>query len=207
MSLKKIGVIEKTRLMSNLEIIHENGQRLLHTLNDILDISKLEAGKMDFTFEKGNLKHEIQAVIRELQSLMLDKGIDYNIVTDDKNCSAEFDLLRIGQVLENIFSNAIKFTPNEGKISAKISACIYLGEEVMKVSISDQGQGIPTEDLEAIFDKYVQSSRKSHQVGGTGLGLSISRKIIESHNGKIWAENNITGGSTFHFIIPKKHKE
>jgi len=207
MSLKKLGVIERNRLMSNLEIIYQNGQRLLHTLNDILDISKLEAGKMDFTFKKINIKSEVEAVIRELQSLLLDKGISYEISAGAVDCEAEFDPYRIGQVLENIFSNAIKFTPNEGAITVRIAPCIYLSEQALKISISDQGLGVPEDELEMIFDKYVQSSKKMNQVGGTGLGLSIAKKIIESHNGKIWAENNSTGGSTFHFIIPKKHKE
>jgi signal transduction histidine kinase len=203
MSLKKLGVIEKNRLMNNLEIIYENGQRLLHTLNDILDISKLEAGQMDVDLAEHDIHAEIVAVVRELQSLLLDKGISYNIYPNCSNCIAEFDSYRIGQVLQNILGNAIKFTPTEGKIDITISEV----DEDLKISICDQGQGIPPDELEAIFDKYVQSSKPHSKIGGTGLGLSIAKKIIELHNGKIWAENNLIQGSTFHFTIPKKHKE
>ena len=207
MSLKKLGVIEKARLMNNLEIIYENGQRLLHTLNDILDISKLEAGQMEFSFERKSIKDEIIAVIRELQSLLLDKGITYTINTEGTDSFAEFDSYRIGQVLQNIIGNAIKFTPAEGNIQITIVEAIIANQKAIKVSIRDQGQGIPADELESIFDKYVQSSKKATHVGGTGLGLSIAKKIIHIHRGKIWAENNITQGSAFHFIIPKTHKE
>jgi signal transduction histidine kinase len=202
MSLKKLGVIERDRLMNNLEIIYDNGQRLLHTLNDILDISKLEAQSMEFDFEKGNLVLEVTAIIRELQSLLLDKGLTYKMRALETKGVAEFDTYRIGQVIQNILSNAIKFTPTEGEIEILISEK-KSQPDFIRVSISDQGHGIPEDELESIFDKYEQSSRKSSHIGGTGLGLSISQQIIQSHGGKIWANNNLHVGSSFHFIIPK----
>lgn len=203
MSLKKLGVIERERLMNNLEIIYNNGQRLLNTLNDILDISKLEAQSMEFEFKKTNIVDEIHGIIRELQSLLLDKGLSYKVSTLRTKGIAEFDSYRIAQVVQNILSNAIKFTPNEGEIAILISESSS-APEYIKVSISDQGHGIPEDELECIFDKYKQSSRQSRYIGGTGLGLSISRQIIEHHNGKIWATNNQYLGSSFHFILPKK---
>lgn len=211
LSLKKLGVLERNQLISNLEIIYQNGQRLLHTLNDILDISKLEAGQMDFEFEKSNLKLEAEAVIRELQSLFLDQNITYKLDLTAADCVADFDRHRIGQVLQNILGNAIKFSPEGGVVKVIAQKAILHGKDAIELTISDQGVGIPEDELEIIFDKYVQSSRKTTQVSGTGLGLSISKKIIAAHSGKIWAARGQKIGSKFHFIIPttqeKKHAE
>lgn len=207
MSLKKLSVIEKNRLMNNLEIIYENGQRLLHTLNDILDISKLESDKMDFIFEEENLVTECEAIIRELQSLMLDKGLTYNIAIENTKGDGVFDAYRIGQVIQNILSNAIKFTPTEGAIEICISNTTYNEQDALKLSITDQGLGVPEDELSYIFDKYAQSSRQHSKIGGTGLGLSIAHKIVSHHGGKIWAENNKTSGSTFTFIIPTQQNQ
>ncbi len=202
-SLKKLGIIERHKLMNNLRIIYESGERLLHTLNDILDISKLESEQMHFEFQNASLTDEIEAVIRELQSLFLDNGLRYEIVDNTSNPSAEFDPHRIGQVLQNVIGNAIKFSPTEGKIKITIANTLDNNQEHLRVSICDEGIGIPKDELESIFNKYVQSGVQSDNIGGTGLGLSIARQIIHRHNGLLWAERNSDQGSTFHFTIPK----
>ncbi len=108
------------------------------------------------------------------------------------------DKERIGQVLRNLFVNAIKFSPDHGVIKASIA----LLNDKYHFSLTDEGIGIPKDELETIFDSFIQSSRTKTGAGGTGLGLSICRQIVESHHGKIWAENNAGDGSSFHFIIP-----
>lgn len=205
MSLKKLGIIERSKLMRNIEIIYESGQRLLHTLNDVLDISKLESGKMDFDLQENDLLKEVTSVVQELQSLMLDKGIPYDISSDNTDGTAFFDQHKIGQVLQNIIGNAIKFSPNEGKVTIRTAGFEKDEEKHLQVSVCNEGQSIPASELNVIFDKYFQSSAKSAQVGGTGLGLSIAKQIIDYHKGQIWAESN-SKQTKFHFTLPKNKK-
>jgi signal transduction histidine kinase len=106
-------------------------------------------------------------------------------------------------VIRNLLSNAIKFSP-EGSLITIFSE--DLGREVL-YSVSDTGVGIPGDELEAIFDKFIQSSKTKTGSGGTGLGLPISTQIINDHNGRLWAENNPDGGAVFKFIIPKKYRK
>ena len=122
------------------------------------------------------------------------------------------DRFKIKQVLRNLLSNAVKFTPPGGRIeininSDRLAAGRHSGDiktvEALKVSINDEGVGIPEGELEMIFDKFTQSSKTAEDYGGTGLGLSICREIIQAHGGKIWAENNATSGAVFNLVIPR----
>ena len=111
------------------------------------------------------------------------------------------DEYKISQVIRNLLSNGIKFTPENGKIVISIEKP---QDQVttLQVNITDQGVGIPKDELGSVFDKFVQSSITKTGAGGTGLGLAICKEIITAHNGKIWAENNPKGGSTFSFMLP-----
>ncbi|MFO1382024.1 MAG: ATP-binding protein [Chitinivorax sp.] len=188
------------RYMSN---IVDAGERLLALVNDLLDITKLESGKMVYNYETQPLWPVIEETVRELGELSRRRGLRLQLQMPDHDTSACFDRLRIGQVLRNLFSNAIKFTA-EG---SSIQIAVELQQAPLpslRVSVCDEGMGIPENELESIFDKFIQSSKNlsSGAGGGTGLGLAISREIVRHHGGDIWAENRGDGGACFVFWIP-----
>jgi two-component system, NtrC family, sensor histidine kinase GlrK len=201
-----------------LNIVKESTLRLTLMINDILDISRVEAGLMRYNFQYSNIHTIIRKSIGELSFLAERKNISFR----HRNGTALPEILldhdKIAQVMDNIFSNAIKFTPSGGIITIKtkeIKTCDFShvnGEKdrmdnvhtFVQVSISDTGVGIPVEYHKKIFDKFQQADNigKSY-IKGTGLGLYIARQIILDHGGNIWIENN-TGenGTTFHFTLP-----
>ena len=177
--------------------IAANSQRLLSLVSNILDIAKIQHDDMSLHLQDISLNTIIQDMIEECRSLYLfDKNIDIKFnATNDIILGIDPD--KITQVLRNLLSNAIKVSAN-GTITIswkrqKDNVCII---------ISDEGMGIPDQELKTIFESFKQSSRTKHKVSGIGLGLSISHKIIEAHNGKIWAENNPTKGASFIFTLP-----
>ncbi|MBU3736904.1 MAG: PAS domain S-box protein, partial [Methylobacterium sp.] len=191
--------------------IRNAGERLLVLLNDLLDLSKLEAGKMQIKQDYHDLLALTLEALSELDTLMARKRIELRLqpVACDTKC--EVDALRIGQVLRNLLSNAIKFTPEEGKVEIRMYAGHIphgqpvhdgRGEPALVLEISDSGVGIPEHELEAIFDKFFQSSKTKSGAGGTGLGLAICKEIVEAHRGSIMARNNPAGGATFVMSLP-----
>jgi signal transduction histidine kinase len=189
--------------------LHNNSVRLLSLINNLLDLSKFDAGKMEFCMQKDNLLAVVEGVIDECEALYVqntDISMEFNY---DKalTYSAVFDQERIAQVIRNLLSNAIKFTP-KGKIKIALEAVKFKKEngskvQAFEVSISDEGVGIPSDELEYIFDKFNQSATTKTGAGGTGLGLTISQEIIKAHQGTIWAANNENNiGAVFKFIIP-----
>lgn len=191
-----------------LENIKTSGIRLTGLLNALLDISKLESENSDINFKKSNLTQITRQCINELKSLYKEKSL--HVLFDGSNdVTGEFDPVLISQVIINLLSNAIKFTPRNGTVQIRLSSVdkdrdeIFTG--VMELEISDEGVGIPENELSTVFDKFVQSSKTKSKAGGTGLGLSICKEIINAHKGLIWAESPVTKegtGSSFHFIIP-----
>lgn len=188
--------------------IHKSGKRLLYLLNDLLDLSKLEAGQMEYHFAAHDMLHTISTIREEVRSLLDHKSIALEVTNSASDSTAWYDENRIIQVLMNLLSNAIKFSDEHKTIR------IILEDELLNVSsgvlpalsisVMDQGVGIPEGELQEVFDKFAQSSRTKTGAGGTGLGLAISREIITTHHGIIWAENNAEGGAKFKIVIPKK---
>ncbi|MDH3353765.1 MAG: ATP-binding protein [Chromatiales bacterium] len=202
--LKKLESVERKQLGHYFESIHTSGERLLHLLNDLLDLSKLEAGKMQMEFAGADLQDVIKNVMAEQQANLSEHQLNVELTPVNCVVKGEFDKLRIGQVVTNFISNAIKYAP-QGTCITFTATCgqLYKGTiEAIGVSVADSGKGLPESELESIFDKFIQSSETDTGAGGTGLGLSISREIIEEHNGKIWAENRPDGGMLFQFLIP-----
>ncbi len=202
--------VEDEKARRFLENIKTSTNRLLGLINGLLDLSKLEAGKMVVNFNDNNLTTITNQCIEELSSIAHEKSLVVLFDTDEKFI-AELDSKLISQVIINLLSNAIKFSPTNGVIYINIqmiksdNSQIFNG--VLQFSITDQGCGIPAEDLDTIFDAYAQSKKAVSQVGGTGLGLSVSKEIINSHKGTIWAESPLEddgSGSSFYFIIPIK---
>lgn len=191
---------------NDLKLIQKNGQHLLHLINDVLDMAKIESGKLNLIIEKFNL-HEIFEEVASITSpLASEKDIALFIESDsDKEVFVSADRTRLRQVLINLMNNAMKFT-DKGKIS--IYAACEDRENVL-IAVKDTGVGIPSDHLESIFHEFTQvDSSTTRKVGGTGLGLPISRRLIEMHGGKLWAESSgVEGeGSTFYVILPIEAK-
>ncbi len=207
MGAKIVAGDESNKLTKYLNNIQTAGNRLLGLLNSLLDFEKLEAGKMEFSLKEGDFVKVIDYAEVELDSLLKVKNLKIEKKYLCKSTNALFDEVRIVQVLVNLISNSIKFSPENGVITITL-ADEYLPEKggiktALLCSIEDEGMGIPEGELESVFDKFTQSSKTKTMAGGTGLGLSISRKIIESHNGIMWAENSKTKGAILKFIIPR----
>lgn len=202
--LKKLSVDQTRDLERYLTHIDLSGKRLLGLLNDLLDLDKLEAGKVEFHFERFDFSDIVQAASLELAPLMNAKALNINISVEGADCLALIDRRRMIQVVINILSNAIKYSPVGGEIEISISDVMRASKKALLLcSVGDQGPGIEEAELEAIFDKFVQSGKPSTHVGGTGLGLSICREIVEAHGGKIWAENGCSSGALIHLALPK----
>lgn len=189
---------EKQKKM--IETIDNASFRLLNMINDILDIAKLEVGKMELQLTEIDLPTICKGVLELLQPQITKKSI--NIVQTYNGVPKIFaDQNLIERVYMNLIGNAIKFTPENGQIKIEIKE----NKNIIESTISDTGEGIPPEYLEKIFDKYQQVT--GHRKGGTGLGLTICKYIVESHKGKIWAESELGKGSKFIFWLPKNPTE
>lgn len=194
-----------------------NAIRLSGIINDLLDISKIEAGKMDFKFELTHIEPVIEYVKNNLTEMAREKGLEITYTPADESAEIYADSNRLEQVLTNLVSNAIKFTPSGNiDISTKVvnarelhyDQCFEedikkLQGNYLQVCVEDHGIGIERKDLNHVFDKFAQIENSlSRKVGGSGLGLPIARQLMESHNGAIWCDSEINKGSRFYFVVP-----
>ena len=195
-----------------------NAIRLSGIINDLLDISKIEAGKMDFKFELIRVEPVIDYVRNNLSEVAGEKNLAIKYIPSGEDVEVYADSNRLEQVLTNLVSNAIKFTPDAGEI--EITSKVVNARELqydncfeedikklqgnyLQVCVEDHGIGIERKDLNHVFDKFAQIENSlSRKVGGSGLGLPIARQLMESHNGAIWCDSEINKGSRFYFVIP-----
>jgi signal transduction histidine kinase len=183
-----------------LKIIDKNLTRLIHLVSDMFDFTKIEAKKIDWSFEHENLTLLIYEVTEIIRPLAMEKQIEL-IYENPGDIIVEFDLERMEQVLVNLIENAIKFSDQKTEIQINVQQ----DPESVTVSIKDQGIGIPEKNIETIFDKFSTApSGRDGKTEGTGLGLAICKAIVEAHGGKIWAESISGVSSTFFFTLPKK---
>jgi len=192
-----------TDYMNNdLRLIQKNGQHLLHLINDVLDMAKIESGRMNLHPEKFTVHSILDEVTSITSTLASEKNIALFIEEDsDQTMEIFADNTRIRQVMINLINNAIKFTLN-GKISMRAS---MLDGATALIRVKDTGIGIPPDKLEAVFQEFTQvDTSTTRKVGGTGLGLPISRRLVEMHGGRLWAESTgVEGeGSTFYVELP-----
>jgi signal transduction histidine kinase len=210
---KKLESADRQKLGHYFECIYSSGERLLLLLNDLLDLSRLEAGKMLMEFTVADMQDVIALTLREQQANIEDHQLAVEVVPVDFATQGEFDPKRIGQVVTNFISNAIKYAPEGSHVTFRVIRGILNdggndgSVEAIGVSVADCGVGIPEDELELIFDTFTQSSGTDTGAGGTGLGLAISREIVAEHHGRIWAENCAEGGALFQFLIPLKQGE
>lgn len=205
--IKEAETAERKDLLKYFNRIQGGTVRLLSLVDGVLSLARLESGKEVFILQNNDLIKTAKSVIKEEQSLLLDKKIDVEVVEPDFSTQIVYDGNRMIQVFTNILSNAIKFTPEGKKISISfkqddISSQEEGRKQAITFEISDEGCGIPENELSNIFGKFVQSSRTNTGAGGTGLGLSIAEGIVVGHNGEIKAMNNKNGGATFAVSIP-----
>jgi signal transduction histidine kinase len=190
---------------TDLKLIQKNGQHLLHLINDVLDMAKIESGKMNLIVEKFSLHEILQEVTGITSSLASDKNLALVIEPDsDDQVEINADKIRIRQVMINLVNNAIKFT-EQGRISIRAAR----EENNALITVKDTGIGIPPDHVEAVFQEFTQvDSSTTRKAGGTGLGLPISRRLIEMHSGRLWAESTgVEGeGSTFFVLLPIEAK-
>jgi len=182
-----------------LRIIQSECDRLIGTVNRLLDLSRMEAKMMDYQFRNADLGGVIRLAVLKLAPLSEKRRIRVEILPLPNLSPVRMDPDRISQVIENLLGNALKYTPENGRIA--IDASLNGEPGFVRVSVSDTGIGIPPESLEQIFDRFtrVHAGKKT---SGTGLGLSIAKHIVKDHGGKIWAESTPGKGSTFSFILP-----
>ncbi len=186
-----------------LTIAHRNIKRLSLLINDLLDLSKLEAGKMEFRRQPASIEIVINEAVDSLRTWADTKSISIHREIESGLPEIEIDPNRVIQVLNNLIGNSIKFTPKDGTIIVK--AVSRSKENTLIVSVEDNGIGIPKEALPKVFDKFYQTGeRTASDISGTGIGLSIAREIVEQHGGKIWADSEKDKGTKFSFTFPLK---
>jgi signal transduction histidine kinase len=183
-----------------LKDIHASGQHLLSLINDILDLSKIEAGRMELELTDFNLPTTLDNALTLVRERAGRHGIALHMTVDEGVEQIRADERKIKQVILNLLSNAIKFTPEGGRIGVRAVP----GDGVIEVSVSDTGVGIAPEDQEAIFEEFRQVGTAAKKVEGTGLGLALSRRFVELHGGRIWVKSEVGVGSTFSFTIPER---
>jgi signal transduction histidine kinase len=187
-----------------LKDIYASGTHLLSLINDILDLSKIEAGRMELELTDFHLPTALDNALTLVRERAARRSITLNISIDERLGEVRADERKIRQVVLNLLSNAIKFTPEGGRIEI---AAAEPKDGSVEVSVSDTGIGIAPEDQEAVFEEFRQVGTAQKKAEGTGLGLTLCRKFIELHGGRIWVKSQVGQGSTFTFTIPVRQGE
>jgi PAS domain S-box-containing protein len=192
----------------DLTAIYNSGQHLLGLINDILDLSKIEAGKMELAFDEVNISDITNSVLSTMSGLIKDKPIQMRRNVQPNLPTVRADAIRVRQVMINLLSNAAKFT-DEGTITVDVGLRRGTsGHNEMHIGVTDTGTGIAQQDQTKLFQPFSQvDDSPTRKTGGTGLGLSICQHIVNMHGGKIWVESEVGKGSTFHFTLPLFHKD
>lgn len=204
----RAGKIENDQLKRYLDISYSSAERMISLINDLLNVSRINAGRMEMVFEDLDMKPIIDQVFAEIMSKATEKNITLTYSDVDKIPHVLVDKQRIPEVLQNLIGNAIKFTPEKGKIT--VSAKSSKEKGFVEFSVTDNGVGLSKEDSAKLFEKYgrIEHSYKAAKTtGGTGLGLFITKKYVEMHGGKIWVESEIGKGTTFSFTLKIANKD
>jgi len=192
---------KQMRYVSN---IHTSGKHLLELINDILDLSKIEARKIEIKYEEFSLKEMLSECQTLVKNMASKKNIALKFEVEDLPFNISADPVRFKQIMYNLLSNAIKFTPDGGMVNVEAKHA----NGMLQISVKDTGIGIAKEHREKIFEEFYQvDSSYSKKYEGTGLGLPLTKMLVELHRGKIWVESELEKGSTFTFTIPQRLKE
>lgn len=189
------------RQRDRLQTILRNARNLLDLINDLLDISRIEMGKVTLARRHVNLNRVVETTLKTMEPMARQKGLWLQVVADETVLPVQADEARLIQILNNLLSNAIKFT-RQGGVTVTVYPYTDAGDWVA-VSVSDTGIGIAPEHLPLIFEEFRQiDPSATREFGGTGLGLAIVRRLVELHGGRVWVESTLGQGSTFTFILP-----
>ncbi len=191
------------QMENDLGLINKNGQHLLSLINDVLDMAKIEAGKMNLTIETFDLREVLHEVADIIGPLARDKSLSLQIESDRaEDLSLEADRVCVRQVMINLVNNAIKFAATGG-----VTITATRNDDWLKIAVHDTGMGIPPDQIDTVFEEFRQiDTSTTRKAGGTGLGLPISRRLIEMHDGRLWVESTgVPGeGATFHIELPAR---
>jgi len=197
--LRKLEADEKQML----SLAIKNTARLEGLINDIMDYSKIVAGKMAVNRELCEARTLVSDAVDAMQAMALAKGVKLIKDIEEGLPRVSAETRRVVQVLTNLISNAIKFSPAQGAVTVSVKSGRYEHAGTLVFRVKDMGCGIPAQDLEKVFDMFVQSASSSKkQTTGTGLGLTLARSMVELHGGRIWAESWKGAGASFYFTIP-----
>ncbi len=183
-----------------LDDIASSGNHLLSLINDVLDLSKVEAGQVELEVHPFSLREALERGVVMVRERATEDGVRVAFDADPEVDVVDGDERRIKQVIFNLLSNAVKFTPAGGEVD--VSATRVNGE--VRVSVADTGPGVAPEDTERIFEEFQQSETGVGLREGTGLGLALSKRFVELHGGRIWLESELGRGSTFTFALPAR---
>ncbi len=182
-----------------MDDVVEAGQHLLAVINDILDLAKVESGKMELEISDASMREVLQSGLRMHSERATSAGVDLQLKLDPTEIAVRADERKLRQVVFNLISNAVKFTPPGGSVD--VSARLSNG--TIEVAVRDNGPGISVEDQDLIFEEFGQArSTTGTRSEGTGLGLPLARRFIELHGGHLWVESTQGEGSTFRFTLP-----
>jgi signal transduction histidine kinase len=186
-----------------LRDILESGRHLLSLINDILDLSKIEAGRMELELTDFDLSTAIDNTLTFVRERAVRRGITLGRAIDERVGLIRADERKVKQVFLNLLSNALKFTPESGRVDVRAG----IRDDVAEISVTDTGVGIAPEDQEAVFEEFRQVGTADKKVEGTRLGLALARKFVGLHGGRIWVKSQVGVGSTFTFTIPVRRGE
>jgi signal transduction histidine kinase len=186
------------RQVAYVRDVLEAGRHLLSLINDVLDLAKIEAGRMELEPSEIDLPNVLRSAMSLYSERASRSGIALALTTEPSEIEITADERRVRQIVFNLLSNAVKFTPADGRVD--VSARLDDGQ--VEIAVADTGPGIAAEDLETIFEEFEQAADGKKEEEGTGLGLPLSRKLVELHGGRLWVESEPGRGSTFRFTLP-----
>lgn len=184
-----------------LQIMRDSSQRLMHLISTLLDLSKMEAGLMEYRLARADLARAVEQSVRKVRLLAEGRHIQVLVDAPPGGLWVTMDAARIEQVVDNLLSNALKFSPEGAAVRVRVEPDERLGSACL--SVSDAGPGIPPEDLPHVFERFYQGRRQEkHAVAGSGLGLALAKKVIEAHGGRVWIESEVGKGTVARFLLP-----
>jgi signal transduction histidine kinase len=190
------------RQVAYVRDVLEAGRHLLSLINDVLDLAKIEAGRMELDLSEVAVPDVLRSAVSMYSERASRNGIALGLTTEPAEIEITADERRLRQIVFNLLSNAVKFTPADGRVD--VSAQLDAG--VVEIAVADTGPGIAAADRETIFEEFEQASDGKQEEEGTGLGLPLSRKLVELHGGRLWVESEIGRGSTFRFTLPVRQE-
>lgn len=193
------GPVTRTQ-RDTLEIMSQSSRRLIHLISTLLDLSKMEAGMMEYRFAPTDLRRLAEQSIDKIRLLAASRHVQLILEAPAGPLMASVDAGRIEQVLDNLLSNAVKFSPDGMAVTLSIEH--DPGDRFVHVGVSDSGPGIAPEDVPHIFERFYQGRRQgSKTTAGSGIGLALAKKVVEAHKGRIWVESEVGKGATFRFVL------